>query len=62
LSVMEALRYTNSITVTPPSFLADLWGFFIFHLPRTREEVALTLRKVWTKLMARVKVHRDGSL
>ncbi|MGO9567710.1 MAG: polysaccharide deacetylase family protein [Desulfomonilaceae bacterium] len=62
LSVMQAFRYTNSITVTPPSFLTDLWGFFIFHLPRTREEVALTLRKIWTKLIGIVKVHRDGSL
>lgn len=61
LSVMEALRYTNSITVTPPSFLTDLWGLFIFHLPRTREEAALTLRKIWNKLTARVKIDRDGS-
>ncbi len=62
LSVMEALRYTNSITLTPPSFLTDLWGFFIFHLPRTREEAALTWRKVWNKLMAKVKVDTKGSL
>jgi peptidoglycan/xylan/chitin deacetylase (PgdA/CDA1 family) len=60
--VTEAIRHTNSITVTPPSFLTDLWGFFIFHLPRNREELALTLLKVWSKLTARVKVDRDGSL
>lgn len=60
LSVMESLRYTNSVTVAPPSFLTDFWGFSIFHLPRSREEVALTLRKVWNKLKAKVKIHRDG--
>jgi len=58
---MEALRYTNSIAVTPPSFFTDLWGLFIFHLPRTREEAALTLRKVWDKLIVKMKIRRDGS-
>lgn len=62
LSVMESLRYTNSVTVAPPSFLTDFLGFFIFHLPRSGEEMALTLGKVWNKLKAKVKVHGDGSL
>jgi peptidoglycan/xylan/chitin deacetylase (PgdA/CDA1 family) len=50
LSVKEVLGYATAVTVAPPSSLIDFFGFFIFHLPRSREELALSLGKVWKKL------------
>jgi hypothetical protein len=52
LSIIETLQFTNSFTVAPPSFLRDCVDLIIFHLPRSREDTAFCMRKLWTKLKA----------
>lgn len=53
LSIKKILGYATSVTAAPPSTLSDFWNFFIFHFPRTWEEMTLTLGKVWKKLNTR---------
>jgi peptidoglycan/xylan/chitin deacetylase (PgdA/CDA1 family) len=54
LAVKEVFGYATSFTVAPPSNLMDLWGFFIFHVPRNWEEMTLTLGKVWRRLRGKL--------
>ncbi|MFH0824831.1 MAG: polysaccharide deacetylase family protein [Pseudomonadota bacterium] len=55
-AVAEALRKSGETCIVPPARWVDFCRFVVFHLPRTRTEVGLLLRKFWTRLLGR---HRE---